>query len=172
MADVPTLKTERFTLRPLRREDAAALLPTLSDDGQCLYLTRPAFASEEELWGWLADPDWPGSTWIAEDGHGEVVARFVAVPAHEPEVVEVGYITCMHRQRQGVAGEGMRALIAHLFATGVRKITAEVDTRNSGSVRLLEKLGFAREGHLREHEMSHVGLCDVYLYGLLSREAG
>ena len=57
MIDVPTLRTERFTMRPLRRSDGAALFPTLSDAEQCLYLTRPAFTSEEELWGWLADPD-------------------------------------------------------------------------------------------------------------------
>lgn len=181
MRPVQTLHTDRFTLRPLRREDAAALFPTLSDPAQCLYLTRPAFASEEELWGWLAEPDWQGRTWIAEDADGqrkgEVAARFVAVPAHEQGVEDIGYITCIHRQREGVAREGMRALVAHLLALpveegGARKLTAEVDTRNTASVRLLESLGFTREAHLREHETTHAGLCDVYLYGLLRSEAG
>ena len=82
MREVQTLRTARFTLRPLRREDAAALLPTLGDPAQCLYLTRPAFTSEAELWRWLAEPGWPGRTWIAEDAGGNVAARFVAVPAH------------------------------------------------------------------------------------------
>ncbi|MEE4208181.1 MAG: GNAT family protein [Parvularcula sp.] len=176
MREVETLRTERFTLRPLQRSDAVALFPTLSDPEQCLYLTRPAFASEEELWGWLADPDWNGRTWITEDEAGDVAARFVAMPAHEDGVEEVGYITCAHRQREGVAGEGMRALIEHLFAIpidkgGARKLTADVDTRNAGSIRLLEKLGFTREAHLREHGTTHIGVCDVLVYGLLKKEA-
>lgn len=175
MRDVATLTTARFTLRPLKREDAAALFPTLSDPDQCLYLTRPAFASEEELWGWLAEPGWQGRTWIAEDAQGEVAGRFVAVPAHEAGVEDVGYITCMNRQREGVARECMAALIPHLFAApveqgGARKLTAEVDTRNTASIALLERLGFTREAHLREHETTHAGLCDVLLYGLLKHE--
>ncbi|AWW75171.1 GNAT family N-acetyltransferase [Erythrobacter sp. KY5] len=175
MRAVQTLTTPRFTLRPLRREDAAALFPTMSDDDVSLYLTRPAFTSEEELWGWFADPDWNGRTWIAEDAGGDVAGRFVAFPAHEKGVEEVGYITATHRTREGVARECMEALIRHLFTAaiedaGARKLTAEVDTRNAASVRLLEALGFTREGHLREHESTHAGLCDIYLYGLLRSE--
>lgn len=168
---VPTLQTERFTLRPLRREDAAALFPTLSDEGQCRFLTRPAFESEKELWDWLADPTWNGRTWIAEDGEGGVAARFVAVPGHEDGVEEIGYITCAHRQSEGVARECTEALVAHLFtADGMRKLTAEVDVDNTASIRLLERLGFAREALFREHETTHIGLRDVMMFGLLSSE--
>ena len=173
MRDVTSLKTERFQMRPLRRSDAAALFPTLSDPEQCLYLTRPAFESEEELWGWLADPDWPGRTWIAEDERGEVKGRFIASAGHDEGVHELGYIVCKAAQGQGVARECTAALIAHLFALpaeqgGSRKLTAEVDTRNTASIRLLEGLGFTREAHFREHETTHVGMCDVYWYGLLA----
>ena len=143
-----------------------------SDEAQCRYLTRPAFVSEEELWGWLSEPDWNGRTWIAQDASGDVAARLVAVPAHQSGVEEIGYITAMHRQREGVARECSAALIAHLFGLeigqgGARKITAEVDTRNGASVALLEALGFTREGTFREHEETHTGMCDVHWYGLL-----
>nr|WP_298928874.1 GNAT family protein [uncultured Erythrobacter sp.] len=167
MIDVQTLTTPRFTMRPLQREDCAALYPTLSDPDQCLYLTRPAFESEDELWGWLADPAWPGMTWIAVDAQGEVAGRFVAHTAHQEGVEEIGYIVCSHAQGQGVAKECTAALIAHRFASGARKLTAEVDTRNTASVRLLESLGFTREAHFRKHEVTHIGMCDVYWYGKL-----
>lgn len=170
MRDVPTLTTARFTLRPLQRGDEQALFPTLSDAEQCRYLTRPAFASPGELWGWLADPDWNGRTWIAVDESGEVAARFVAVPTHDDGIEEIGYITCAGRQGTGIARECTSALIAHLFAEGKRKVTAEVDPRNTASVRLLERLGFTREAHLREHETTHIGVCDLYIYGLLASE--
>ena len=110
MTDLPALQTERFTLRPLRAGDEQALFPTLSDGVQCLYLSRSAFASPEELWGWLSDPDWPGRTWIAEEGEGRVAGRFVAVPAHEEGVLEIGYITCMDRQGEGVARDALPRL--------------------------------------------------------------
>ncbi len=167
---VQTLTTDRFTMRPLQREDAAALFPTLSDPAQCLYLTRPAFESEEELWGWLADPDWPGLTWIAEDARGTVAGRFITVAAPHEGVEEIGYIVCGEAQGQGVARECAGALIAHRFASGVRKITAEVDARNTPSVRLLESLGFTKEAHFREHEVTHAGMCDVLWYGMLRGE--
>ena len=179
MTAVPTLITPRFTLRPLRRSDAAALFPTLSDAEQCRYLSREAFASEEELWGWLADPDWPGLSWIAQDAQDAVVARLVAVPADGTSpvhgaVFEIGYITVMHRQGEGIAREGMSALIDHLFSADheprVRKLTAEVDVRNAPSIALLETLGFTREATLREADATHIGLCDVHWYGLLARE--
>lgn len=170
---IPTLATPRFTLRPLRRTDAAALFPTLSDEAQCRYLTREAFASEEELWSWLADPDWNGRTWIAEDGEGRVAARVVAVPGNEKGVAEIGYITCMHRRGEGVARECSTALIEHLFAAeGHRKLCADVDPDNAPSIRLLETLGFTREAHLREHETTHIGVRDVLVYGLLCGEWG
>ena len=178
MAEVPTLITKRFTMRPLQRSDAAALFPTLSDEQQCLYLSREKFVSEEELWGWLAEPGWPGLTWIATETHGanagQALARLVAVPRvpQDPAgpVFEIGYITVMDRQGEGIAKECTSALISHLFKEGARKLTAEVDTRNTPSVTLLEALGFTREAHYREHDSTHIGLCDIYWYGLLARE--
>lgn len=179
MRTVTEIGTQRFVLRALRRSDCAALYPTMSDPAHALYLTRPAFTSHADLWHWLAAPDWPGRTWIAEDReNGAVAGRFVAVPAGQDGVEEIGYITCTDRQREGVARECTAALVRHLVEApkkeggGARKIVAEVDTRNIASVRLLERLGFTREAHLREHEQTHAGMCDVYLYGLLAAEIG
>ncbi len=56
---VPVLETARFTMRPLERGDAAALLRTLGDKAQCRYLTRAAFGSERELWAGLPIPHGP-----------------------------------------------------------------------------------------------------------------
>lgn len=163
---VPQLRTARFTLRPMRRQDAAALLPTFGDERQCLYLSRSAFASEEELWSWLSEPEWPGRTWIAEDAQGAVVGRFVAVPG-DPGVHEIGYVTCHDRQGEGVARECIQALIAFLFEDKrTRTLTAEVDIENVPSVRLLERLGFRRDALHLAHEETHKGWCDMAFYSL------
>lgn len=176
MIPVPTLTSARFTMRPLQRGDELALFPTLSDHDQCAYLSHPPFETPEQLWDWLADPDWPGRSWIAVDADQRIAGRFVAMPAHAEGVLEIGYITAATHQRQGVARECATALIDHLFALpiadgGARKLMAVVDPRNDASVALIEALGFAREAHLRDHEETHIGMCDVYWYGLLKREA-
>ncbi|MND59877.1 hypothetical protein D3C80_510940 [compost metagenome] len=65
----------------------------------------------------------------------------------------------------------MRALIGYLFAKeGYRRLYAELDAENAASVALIERLGFMREGCLRQHEISHKGLCDMLVYGLLRGE--
>jgi RimJ/RimL family protein N-acetyltransferase len=47
---------------------------------------------------------------------------------------------------------------------------ADCDTRNAGSQRLLERLGFVREGELRESFWDDDRLASEYLYGLLAHE--
>ncbi len=159
----------------MKRADAAALLPTLGDEAQCRYLSRQPFATEAELWGWLADPDWQGLTWIAQDrASARVAGRFVAVPGEGPSdmgretsVFEIGYITCADRQGEGVARECTDAVIAHLSRQGAHRFTAEVDARNAASIRLLQSLGFNEDVHLRAQETTHIGVCDLHFYTLV-----
>ena len=172
MAAATAFATARFDLRPLESGDGDALFSTLSNEAQCRFLTRGAFATPGDLWAWLADPDWNGRTWIAVDREsGQVTARFVAVPAHDHGVIELGWITVGRWQGRGVASECVAALIGQLFgAEDLRKLTAEVDAENAASIALLHKLGFSREAHFRQHEHTHIGLRDVEMFGLLASE--
>lgn len=172
MLETPTLHTPRFLLRKLVREDTKALFPTLSNDAQCLFLSRPAFRSEAELADWLTDPTWAGRSWVAVDREdGTVAGRYVAFPGRDEGVFEVGYITTIDRQGQGVARECMHALVTHLFSDAAcRRVYAEIDADNASSVALAESLGFVREGRLREHDTTHKGLCDLLIYGVLRSE--
>ncbi len=167
----PTLETSRFTLRKFLRDDAPALFPTLSSDEHCRYLTREPFATLEELEGWLFDPDWDGRTWAAVDKTGgEVVARLVAVPVADG-ISEIGYITVHYRHGEGIAGECAKALVEYLFeAEGHHRLTAGTDPRNTASNALLARLGFTREGHLRQSDKTHIGWCDEYLWGMLAAD--
>jgi RimJ/RimL family protein N-acetyltransferase len=55
-------------------------------------------------------------------------------------------------------------------ALGLRRLEADVDPRNSGSMRVLERLGFRHEGLLRERWKVNGELQDSVLLGLLERE--
>ncbi|MHC3815409.1 MULTISPECIES: GNAT family N-acetyltransferase [unclassified Streptomyces] len=47
---------------------------------------------------------------------------------------------------------------------------AEADTRNVASARVLEKLGFVREGTLREDRVVNGEVSDSWVHGLIRRE--
>lgn len=164
----PIIHTRRFTLRPLVSGDASALFATLSNEAQCRFLSRSAFTSEQELADWLLDPNWNGRSWVAIDKTARGIAgRFVVVPTSEAGISELGYITIREWQGRGVAQECVAALVSHMFqAENQKRLIAEIDAEHVASIAVVERLGFKREALLREHEMTHKGLCDMCIYGL------
>jgi RimJ/RimL family protein N-acetyltransferase len=52
----------------------------------------------------------------------------------------------------------------------VTRLTAEVFVWNEASARVLEKVGFRREGRLRKHREKDGSLADVFYYGLLRED--
>jgi RimJ/RimL family protein N-acetyltransferase len=53
---------------------------------------------------------------------------------------------------------------------GPEPVQSEADTRNTASARVLEKLGFIREGTLREDCIVAGEISDSWVYGLLRRQ--
>lgn len=67
--------------------------------------------------------------------------------------------------------EALTALIDHAIGTlRLHRLEADVDPRNERSVRLLDRLGFVREGLLRERWLEAGEVQDAVFYGLLARE--
>jgi [ribosomal protein S5]-alanine N-acetyltransferase len=72
---------------------------------------------------------------------------------------------------QGFATEAADALLRWAFDTlALNRVQAETDTRNTASARVLEKLGFVREGTLREDCIVDGEVSDSWVYGLLRRQ--
>ncbi len=167
----PALETERFILRPICEEDVAAFWPTFRDEDAMRWWSHAAFTDQKELKAWLLDDSWGGRTWIAEPkGGGLPICRVVAT-LHEEGVSEIGYLTVLGSQGQGIARECVSALITHLFETeSNRRLWADVDPDNTASNALLKRLGFTNEGTLREAWNTHIGVRDSYIWGLLARE--
>jgi RimJ/RimL family protein N-acetyltransferase len=72
------------------------------------------------------------------------------------------------RRGRGLARDALATLLAHLFATGTHRIDAEVYAVNDRSRKLLDGLGFVREGTKREARFDGEGYTDVIAYGLLA----
>jgi ribosomal-protein-alanine N-acetyltransferase len=74
-------------------------------------------------------------------------------------------------RHRGYATEAARVLLRWAFGTlDLNRVQAQTDTRNLASARVLEKLGFVREGTLREDCVVNGEVSDSWVYGLLRRE--
>ena len=71
----------------------------------------------------------------------------------------------------GMATEAVSAVLDRLFRLqGLHKVTGECDARNKPSAALLERLGFTREGCLRQQTFIKGEWTDDLIYGLLATE--
>ncbi|MFD4398877.1 GNAT family N-acetyltransferase [Kitasatospora sp. NPDC058478] len=71
----------------------------------------------------------------------------------------------------GFATETATAVLQWAFdALDLNRVQAETDTRNVASARVLEKVGFVREGTLREDCVVNGEVSDSWVFGLIRRE--
>jgi len=104
---------------------------------------------------------------------GEAVVGTVAITnaSWEMGYAELGYQIDEDRHGEGLGTLGVMAFVALVFRkTTLRRLIAVVTTDNEPSIRLLERLGFVREGLLRAHYLIEGEPRDHYAYGLLRRE--
>lgn len=84
---------------------------------------------------------------------------------------EIGYALGRAHWGKGYMNEALQALVSHAFEVmQLRRLEADVDPRNAASIRTLERLGFQREGFLRERWHVEGEVQDAFFYGLLRRE--
>ena len=125
---------------------------------------------------WLAEhhPDEPGEWYqvaIAEREAPDVLVGDCGFRprAEEPLVVDIGFTLGPGVQGRGYATEAVGELLRYLFQDRSKhKVCADCDTRNDPSWRLLERLGFTREGTLRGGYRDGDEWSDEHLYGLLA----
>jgi RimJ/RimL family protein N-acetyltransferase len=172
------IATERLVLRRFRPADAATLSAYRSDPDVARYQSWTApypLAEARAMVSVLAtgDPESPGWFQYAIELTAERVhIGDVGVDLHENRrQAEIGFTLDRAYQKRGFAAEAVRALLNHLFTVrGLHKVSAEADARNLASARLLERVGFTREGLRREHTWIKGEWTDDLLYGLLAAE--
>ena len=172
----PRLVLRRFTRADARRFAAYRSLPEVAryQSWEAPYSIDRA----HDFITWLAShhPDEPGEYFqlavATREDPATVIGDCAFQPrAPEPLIVDVGYTFDPAHQGRGYATEAVGELVRYLFADlGKHKLTADCDTRNDPSWRLLERLGFQREGELREAFRDGDAWGSAYLYGLLAHE--
>lgn len=91
--------------------------------------------------------------------------------SHTMGCAEIGYGVAELCQGSGIATAAVNLLVSKCFSESpLRKLLAYVHDQNVASCRVLEKVGFRREGILREHYLINGVPADEILFGLLRHE--
>ena len=168
--DAAVIRTPRLVLRRVRPEDDFAGMHAVLSNAQAMtYWSTPPHDSEDQTRDWLAamaqtTPD-DGDDFIIEfEGRTVGKAGFYRFP-------DIGYILDPALWGQGLVAEALTPIITRAFALhGLERITADVDPRNTASIRLLEKLGFA-ETHRAEKTWLIAGeWCDSIYFALTAQD--
>lgn len=175
---LPTIDAARVRLRALAPGDAEEVFQLYADkdavrfgfaprmddldDARRLVAETRALVEQRKVFHWG----------VAERERDRIVGHatlFAWDPRHGR--AELGYSIRRDRWGLGLGTEAARALVGFGFERlGLRRVEADVDPRNVGSIRVLEKLGFVREGLLRERWEVGGELQDGVFFGLLRRE--
>ena len=175
---LPTLLTERLALRWLTVADAPALYEIFSDPDVTRYWSSPPLADRQAAEALLAEIhelfdrrsllQW-GIARRSDDLVVGTCTLAALAPAHRR--AEIGFALGSRHWRQGYAAEALPALVDFAFGElGLHRLEADADPRNHASIRALERLGFQREGYLRERYHMNDEIQDAIMYGLLRRD--
>lgn len=110
--------------------------------------------------------------WMAFDAH-TCVGTVSLQPSWRMGYAELGYQLGAAFHGRGLGTRVVRSFLAMVFdATDLHRVFATIHADNLASIRLVERLGFVREGMLREHYRIDGEYVNEFVYGLLRREWG
>ena len=172
---LPTLTTPRLTLRLISDEDVDAMFEVFSNAEVMRYWSTPPIEDREAAVA-LVDE-------IHESFAHQVMMKWGVARLADNRLIgtttlynldftnrraELGYALGRLHWGQGYMHEALQALLSYAFETlDLRRLEADVDPRNELSIKSLERLGFQREGFLRERWEVGGEIQDALFYGLL-----
>jgi ribosomal-protein-alanine N-acetyltransferase len=143
------LRTARLELLPFRPADADALHELFTDEGMRRWLLDDLLVPREWVDEEIAQSEARFSAggcglWVLREPPGEAPIGFVGFrPFWDPPELELVYGLQPARWGFGFATEAAGAAVAHAFeALGHEEVRAATDVPNTGSVAVLERLGF------------------------------
>jgi len=172
------LETTRLVLTPIRATDAQALFAIQSDRPGMRYWNHPAWTDLKQAYVQILDDlaaleaGTQLKLAIREHVDGPLLGIVVVFAIDETSRrAEIGYHLAPAAQGKGYMHEALSRFAAYLFdELRMRRLEAEIDPRNVSSAKVLERIGFQREGLLRERWRVAGEVSDSAVYGLLARE--
>jgi len=172
------LETRNLLLRRMHPVDASALFKVLADKEVTEFYDDDAFADISQASGQIEA--WENGfakktciRWgITRKDEGYLVGSCGYYGFHTwYGRASIGYELARDYWRQGIMTEALRAIIDFGFREmELNRLEAVVMPENTASTKMLEKLGFRKEGLLEEYEKwGSKGFVDLCMFALLRR---
>lgn len=167
------IEGEDVSLRTIEEEDVDFLHEQVNDARIWRPIDRSTPLNRVQERGFFDDvicDDGTVHLLIVADGSPVGTLGFAPLD-RETGTAELGYWVTPAHQRQGYGTEAVELFVAYGFdQLGLHRISARVMAFNEPSVRLLERVGFVREGTSREAVFVDGERHDAHWYGLLATE--
>ena len=171
---------DRISLTEFRKTDKAALVKYLQDaviSRNTLTIPHPYTEKDAETWLKIVFEKYESigdsTEFVVRNSDGELIGgigRLVlkGINAHSDEI---GYWLAKPFRGQGIMTEVVEKFTNHCFEyfPNLVRIEARVFSFNKGSVRVLEKAGFQKEGFLRKAYLKNGKLIDAYLFAKIKQ---
>lgn len=170
------LNTRDLHLRPIRLSDVDGMFTMLSDQESMKYWCAPPVTEPDDALEVLrrdVESDEQGNSmcWaVTLKGQDKMIGKCILFQfSQENHRAEIGFILNRSYWRQGLTYQALEAVIEFAFETlKLHRIEADVDPENAGSLGILEKLGFKREGLFRDRWFSYGEWVDSVMLGLIN----
>jgi len=179
LSNIPReLRTKDLCLRPSNSTDAEGMLTMLSDPESMKYWSDQPISDINEAIEVLnkdleSDAQGNSMCWaVTLKGQDKMIGKCILFQFSQANHrAEIGYILNRKYWRRGYMQQALEAVIDFAFNTlDLHRIEADIDTQNTASLGLLEKLGFKREGLFRERWFVYGEWQDSVMLGLLKQK--
>ncbi len=171
----PRIETDRLILREVRDDDVADFFLLRSNPSIMQFIPRPVAQTEQDVLDLIH---------AGREGYEKSEIMNFAIALKETDQfigaagyfrpnwnwhrTEVGYILNPEHRGKGYVHEAMNALVDFAFdVIGFHSLEAIIDPRNQASINVVEKLGFVKEGHIKEREFWNGEYLDSLIYSLI-----
>ena len=179
---IPLLETDHLILRALTPGDRAAVFSVFADPRVAVPTHIAPFTGIEQADELIAGfsgrfAAQGGIRWGLTLKEDDTLIGTAGFPSIDPATyrARIGYNLAYAYWGQGLATEAVRALVGLGFAQiNLNRIEATTNLDNTGSMRVLSKVGFSEEGILRDYVYwrERGVFYDARLYAILRREYG
>ena len=171
----PPLEDGVVVLRPWQDDDLALVEAASRDDYVALIERMPVPFEVRAGREWLeerraqVERDRGWALAMVDAATGRAIGGTGITFRHPPGAAEPGMWVIAEERNRGVAERATRLVCrwALTAETGIARVQATVEPWNVASQRVLEKVGFVREGLLRSYGSWRGERQDVFLYSLL-----
>jgi ribosomal-protein-alanine N-acetyltransferase len=173
----PVLSTERLTLRQFTNEDVNELFVLRSDKRTMQYIPRPLAKTKEEVIQLIQKVNEmisknEGINWAVTLKNDSKVIGMIGYfrMAKEHYRAEVGYMLHPDYHGKGIMREALERVLDYGFnILKFHSIEAITSPENFSSAKLLQRTGFSKIGHFKEHEYFDGKFIDSVYYTLLAK---